>query len=115
MGIAQHCERPVFYLLQVKFKLEVLAYSNGRGKAIYKIAMLHRLSVLLLFGKELFYTKGEADPTFASAKVKNAIGRIGIFYLVFHFYPCVAAAVLFIYNIEMYAFVIKYLKTVTGN
>ncbi len=27
------------------------------------------------------YTKGGADPTFASAKVKNAIGRIGIFVL----------------------------------
>ncbi len=31
------------------------------------------------FGKGLLYTKGGADPTFASAKVKNAIGRIGIF------------------------------------
>ena len=56
-----------------------MSHSNGRGKSIYKIAVLHRLSVLLLFGKELFYTKGGADPTFASAKVKNAIGRIGIF------------------------------------
>ena len=28
-------------------------------------------------------TKGGADPTFASAKVKNAIGRIGIFYLIY--------------------------------
>ena len=33
-----------------------------------------------LFGKGLLYTKGGADPTFASAKVKNAIGRIGIFF-----------------------------------
>ncbi len=32
-----------------------------------------------VIGKGLLYTKGGADPTFASAKVKNAIGRIGIF------------------------------------
>ena len=36
------------------------------------------------FGKALLYTKGGADPTFASAKVKNAIGRIGIFAINFH-------------------------------
>ena len=35
----------------------------------------------LRLGKGLLYTKGGADPTFASAKVKNAIGRIGIFNL----------------------------------
>ncbi len=40
---------------------------------------LHRLSVVLLFWKRLLYTNRGADPTFASAKVKNAIGRIGIF------------------------------------
>ncbi len=43
--------------------------------------MLHKLSVVLLFGKGLLYTKGGTNPTFASAKVKNAIGRIGIFAL----------------------------------
>ncbi len=43
------------------------------------ITMFHRLSFILLFGKRLLHTKGGADPTFASAKVKNAIGRIGIF------------------------------------
>ena len=31
--------------------------------------------------KGLLYTKGGADQTFASAEVKNAIGRIGIFIL----------------------------------
>ncbi len=31
------------------------------------------------FVMKLLYTKGGAGPTFASAKVKNAIGRIGIF------------------------------------
>ncbi len=41
--------------------------------------MSHRLSVVSLLGKGLLYTKGGADPTFASAKVKNAIFRIGIF------------------------------------
>ncbi len=41
--------------------------------------MFHTLSVILLFGKGLLNTKGGADPTFASAKVKNATGRIGIF------------------------------------
>ena len=54
------------------------------GEIIYEIAMLLRLSVLLLFGKELLYTRGGADPIFASAKVKNAIGRIGIFILSIH-------------------------------
>ncbi len=33
--------------------------------------------------KGLLYTKGGADPTFAAAKVKNAIGRIGIFSIIF--------------------------------
>ncbi len=46
---------------------------------LLQIAMPHRLSVVLLLGKGLLHTKGGADPTFASAKVKNAIGRIGIF------------------------------------
>ena len=49
--------------------------------------MLHRLSVVLLFGKALLYTKGGADPTFALAKVKNGIGRIGIF--AFKFQPSI--------------------------
>ncbi len=47
--------------------------------ASWRSAMLHRLSAVLLLGKGLLYTKGGADQTFASAKVKNAIGRIGIF------------------------------------
>ncbi len=42
--------------------------------------VFQRLSAVLLFGKGLLYTKGGADPTFASAKVKNAIGRIGVFF-----------------------------------
>ncbi len=36
---------------------------------------------VVTFGKALLYTKGGADPTFASAKVKNAIGRIGILFM----------------------------------
>ncbi len=36
------------------------------------------------FERALLYTKGGADPTFASAKVKNAIGRIGIFLIGFN-------------------------------
>ena len=49
----------------------------------------HQHEVVLLLGKGLLYisqvtgynvyTNGGADPTFASAKVKNAFGRIGIF------------------------------------
>ncbi len=35
-------------------------------------------------------TKGGADPTFASAKVRNAIGRIGIFNIyILTFYLCI--------------------------
>ncbi len=44
-----------------------------------EIAMLHRLKFRFIIWKRMLYTKGGADPTFASAKVKNAIGRIGIF------------------------------------
>ena len=46
------------------------------------LSVLHNILDVLL-GKGLLYTKGGADPTFASAKVKNAIGRIGIFLLHF--------------------------------
>ncbi len=48
-----------------------------------EIAMLHRLKFRFIIWKRMLYTKGGADPTFASAKVKNAIGRIGIFWLRF--------------------------------
>ncbi len=44
-----------------------------------EIAMLHRLKCRFIIWKRMLYTKGGANPTFASAKVKNAIGSIGIF------------------------------------
>ena len=40
--------------------------------------------LLLVLEKGLLYTKGGAEPTFASAKVKNAIGKIGIFVQTFY-------------------------------
>ena len=46
------------------------------GEAIYEITIICPPPE---FGNGLLYTKGGAHPTFASAKVKNALGRIGIF------------------------------------